>query len=149
MLPVSFRVTVRPTERHGARAAGRRAGRKRRGRRVRGGAWLATVRVAGGVGLVVFRLQAATNGAAIVVGERAALALHIVKQAFLLGLQLLVALLQPPLFLTHASLLQHLLRVGVAKEQLRHMRDGVADDERRHFTEHQNQLSLATDTKHD
>eukprot|EP00964_Phaeocystis_antarctica_P054519 scaffold32053_cov59-Phaeocystis_antarctica.AAC.4 len=55
---------------------------------------------------------AADNAAVVTVVERAATALHIVKEALLLGLQLLVALLQAPLVLVKAPfvLVQPLLQ---------------------------------------
>eukprot|EP00964_Phaeocystis_antarctica_P006031 scaffold3303_cov66-Phaeocystis_antarctica.AAC.2 len=83
------------------------------------------------------RLQAAADGAALVVViERAATPLHIVQQAFLLGPQLLHALLQAPLLLVHclpqASLvlrLALLLRVAVAQVYLDQVRHDEANDQ--------------------
>ena len=51
------------------------------------------------------RLQAAADDAAVVVVERLAAALHVVLQPLLLGLQLLVALLEPTLVLRQPILL--------------------------------------------
>ena len=70
------------------------------------------------------RLQAAADGAAgVVVVERRATTLHVVHQALLLGPQLLKTLLLPPLLLRQALLVLHLLRIGLAQEQLYHVRD--------------------------
>eukprot|EP00964_Phaeocystis_antarctica_P037517 scaffold21424_cov68-Phaeocystis_antarctica.AAC.3 len=91
------------------------------------------------------RLQAAPDGAAIViVVERAAAALHVVQQALVGRLELLHALLQPPPFLVHclpqASLLllqsllvvlrlALLLRVAVAQVHLDQVRHDEANDQ--------------------
>tara|TARA_B100000780_G_scaffold32400_1_gene20422 strand:+ start:931 stop:1374 length:444 start_codon:yes stop_codon:yes gene_type:complete len=74
------------------------------------------------------RLQAAADGAPVVgiVAERAATALHIVDQTFLLGLQLLGAFLQSPFVLVHVSL----FCVVATQVELYHLRDGGTDDER-------------------
>eukprot|EP00964_Phaeocystis_antarctica_P155321 scaffold124425_cov63-Phaeocystis_antarctica.AAC.2 len=73
----------------------------------------------------------AADGAAVVgiVAEGVAAALHIVHQAFLLGLQLLGAFLQSPVVLVHVSL----FRVAATQVELCHLRDGGANDERAHL----------------
>ena len=88
----------------------RSPGWKRGGRRVRRGAaaGLARVGPARIVELVIQvlpRLQAAADGAAVVVVKRLATALHVVLQPLLLGLQLLVPLLEPTLVLRQPTLL--------------------------------------------
>ena len=122
---------LRPSEgRHRVPAggAGRRPGWQRGG--WRGGwrvvrwrphppRWTAGGRVADGEGggVVGPRQQATSEGAAVVV-KRAAAPLHVVEQALLLGLQLLIPLLQLPLLLQQPSfqpprvlvLLPHLLQ---------------------------------------
>eukprot|EP00964_Phaeocystis_antarctica_P020820 scaffold11521_cov68-Phaeocystis_antarctica.AAC.5 len=126
--------------------AGRRPGRQRGRRGVRrGGASClagAEVRITGRMrgGLTVPRLQAAADGAAgVVVVECAArAALHIVHQALLLGLQLLIAHLQAPLILRQhltACPLLHSLRVVRAQVQLHHVRGHGANDGRTHIAE--------------
>eukprot|EP00964_Phaeocystis_antarctica_P112682 scaffold76815_cov57-Phaeocystis_antarctica.AAC.4 len=102
------------------------------------------VAVGGGGLLAGPRLQAAPDGAAFVtVVERAATPLHIVQQAFLLGPQLLVALLQPSAFFVHSLLqasllclqsllvlrLALLLRVAVAQVHLGQVRHDEANDQ--------------------
>eukprot|EP00964_Phaeocystis_antarctica_P078047 scaffold48533_cov57-Phaeocystis_antarctica.AAC.2 len=84
-------------------------------------------------------LEAAADGATVVIVDRAASTLHIVEQPFLLGLQLFVALLQPPLVLLHSPfvLLQppFVLCIGVTQAQLCHVRGDGASNERTKLTE--------------
>ena len=74
-------------------------------------------------------LQAAADGAAVVVVEGAATALHVVHEPLLLGLQLLHALLHFPILLLLLVLESLLLHVAVAQVHLRHVRHDKANGE--------------------
>eukprot|EP00964_Phaeocystis_antarctica_P104534 scaffold69629_cov69-Phaeocystis_antarctica.AAC.3 len=127
-----------------ARGAGWRPGRQRGGRRIR---WP--------------RLQAAPDGAAIViVVERAAAALHVVQQALVGRLELLHALLQAPLLLVNclpqASLLLRQpvrvavflllpLHVAVAQVHLNQVRHDEAND--KHALAEQRNLAAEGDSQ--
>eukprot|EP00964_Phaeocystis_antarctica_P051342 scaffold29950_cov60-Phaeocystis_antarctica.AAC.4 len=134
------------------RGGGRGPGWQRGGLRVcrGGGSSLARVRaICSVVGFAWPCLQAAADGAAVVaVVERAAAALHIVHQALLLGLQLLVALLQLPPLLCQSSLILHLLLIiciDLSQVHLYHVRDDEAHHVRADITKCQSERKLEAD----